>query len=134
MDPHQTDRSAAAAGPSEPGSLPSALAEWLEANLARWRARADLFALDLHRASASLVQVMTLVFLCAFLLWTVWFTTMAAIAWGVVELGGGVEWGLLLIMVINIALLSWAWRRAMHLLRYLTLPDVRAHFTGERHG
>lgn len=114
--------------------MPSALAELLQASLERLRARADLFALDLRRASASLVQVMTLVFLCAFLLWTVWFTTMAAIAWGVVELGGGIEGGLLIIMATNIALLVWAWRRAMHLLRYLTLPDVRAHFPGERHG
>lgn len=126
--PSQLDQDPAA----EASSLLETLAQLWGGMLARYQARIELVSLDVRRASVSLTHIIVLSMLCAFVLWTAWFSTMAALMAGVGHLTGNWAWGFAAVIGLNLGLARWLWRRAMGLTHHLTLPDVRAHLLGSR--
>jgi len=98
------------------------------------QARADLVALDVQRASLSLVQMFLLAGLCLFLLWTSWFTAMVGVVLLLSHMGWSMAWGVALVVIINALMARLLWFRIASLTHYLTLPDVRAQLLGKDHG
>lgn len=96
------------------------------------RARADLIALDVHRAGLAVAQMLILVLMCVFLLWTTWFTLMAGAVLAFIHWGWSSAWGVAFVVVINLLVGFWLWQRVSMLVHYLTLPAVRAHLMGKR--
>ncbi len=116
-----------------PPSLTETLAGLLAATLARYQARLELLSLDVRRAVLSLGHLILLSLVCAFLLWTAWFMAMAGLVCLIEHLTGTYAWGILVVIVLNLALMAWLWQRAIRLTHHLTLPAVRAHILGGRH-
>lgn len=120
------------AAPAAP-TLGEALSSIWQATLVRYAARVELISLDVRRAGLSLGHVIIVSLLCAFMLWTAWFTSMAALVWLVGHLAGSYVWGLLLVVALNLLLMGWLWQQVIRLTHHLTLPAVRAHILGARH-
>lgn len=115
-------------------SLVASLSGLWRAILEGLQARADLVALDIQRAGLSLAQMLVLVFLCVFLLWTSWFALMVGAVLVFSHMGASMAWGIAMVVVANLLLARLLWHRIAHLTHYLTLPDVRAHLTSRNHG
>lgn len=119
--------------PSSDPSLSESLTALWAATLARYQARLELISLDIRRASLSLGHIIVLSLLCAFLLWSAWFTAMVGLVCLLELIFGSYAWGLLLVTALNLAVAWWLWQQVNRLTHHLTLPEVRAHILGARH-
>lgn len=116
------------------GSLLDILASLWRAALQGVQARADLVALDVRRAGLSFAQMLMLVGLCVFLLWTSWAALMVGAVLALAQVGWSMGWGIALVVVANLLITRLLWHRIAALALYLTLPDVRAHLMSKDHG
>lgn len=132
--PSQTPPNAPPDAPQQdtPSLVETLSALWC-ATVARYQARLELIGIEVRRASLSLGHIVVLALLCAFLLWTAWFTAMACLVWLVGHFAGTYAWGFLLVIGLNLLAVAGLWRLVLRLTHHLTLPHVRAHVFGGRH-
>lgn len=122
--------------PDQPAPAPSladTLAALWAATLARYQARLELISLDVQRASLSLGHIIVLSLMCAFLLWTAWFASMAGLVYLIEHFFGTYALGLVVVIALNLLLVAWLWKQVVRLTHHLTLPDIRAHILGGQH-
>lgn len=128
--PSQEPGSPASEPAPDAQTLGAALADLWAATWVRFQGRIELISLDVRRAALSLAHIIVLSLLCAFLLWAAWVSVMAGLVCMIEHFTGSYGWGFLAVMVLNLLLAAWLWRRVASLAHNVTLPETRALVVG----
>lgn len=122
------------AEPAAAAGEPTAKVPWQETLAALWgelpgllNDRIELLSLELHRAGATLVQLIALIVAASILGVTAWLVLWGAVAMALVAAGLPTVLALGCALLLNLAAAAWAVARARRLLPLLRLPATRRH-------